>query len=201
MALEIERKYRFSDFAVLRTRLRDVQAAYGGRDLEQNAVWDTPSRNLTEQGILLRLRSVGGESVLCLKKPPVASKVDDRNKVFEETETGVADREAMGTILRDLGYEIAFRYEKLRETWRMASVTVCLDHLPFGRYVELEGSEQSIPWAEDVLGLQGCPSTTMNYHQLNKAHLRERGFQEQDSFVFSDAERERLKERLARSGH
>lgn len=201
MALEIERKYHFSDFAALRTRLRDAQAVYGGRDLEANAVWDTPSRTLREQGILLRLRSVGDESVLCLKRPPDASSVGDQNKVFEETETGVADREAMGTILRELGYEIAFRYEKLRETWKMEGVTVCLDHLPFGRYVELEGSEQSIPRAEEILGLQGCPSTTMNYHQLNKAHLRERGFQEQDSFVFSDAERRRLKERLAKSGH
>lgn len=199
--MEIERKYRFSDFAVLRTRLREVQAAYGGRDLEENAVWDTPSRNLWEQGVLLRLRSVGGASVLCLKRPPDASSVGDQNKVFEETETGVADREAMGTILRDLGYEIAFCYEKLRETWKMESVTVCLDHLPFGRYVELEGSDQSISRAEELLGLQGCPSTTMNYHQLNKAHLRERGCREQDSFIFSDVERQRLKERLARSGH
>lgn len=201
MALEIERKYRFSDFAVLRTRLREVQAEYGGRDLEENAVWDTPSRNLREQGLLLRLRSVGDESVLCLKKPPNTSNMDHKNKVFEETETGVADRDVMGAILRELGYEIAFRYEKLRETWKMENVTVCLDHLPFGRYVELEGSEQSIPRAEENLGLQGCPSTTMNYHQLNKAHLRDQGFQEQDSFVFSDAERRRLKERLARIGH
>lgn len=200
MALEIERKYRFSDFAVLRTRLRDARGEYGGRDFEENTVWDTPSRELREQGILLRLRSVGPSNVLCLKKPPKESRMECKNKVFEEVETTVADPDAMGGVFRHLGYEVAFRYEKLRETWRMERVTVCLDHLPFGRFVELEGDEESIPRAEEVLGLQGCPSTTMNYHELNKAWRRERGLEEQDSFLFSDSERRRLKERLAWSG-
>lgn len=200
MALEIERKYRFSDFAVLRTRLRDARAEYLGRDLEENTVWDTPSRELREQGILLRLRSVGAQNVLCLKKPPKERIIQDENKVFDEVETSVADPESMGAIFRHLGYEVAFCYEKLRESWRMEGVTVCLDHLPFGRFVELEGDEESIPRAEAVLGLQGCPSTTMNYHELNKACRRELGLVEQDSFLFSEGERQRLKERLARSG-
>jgi len=199
MALEIERKYRFSDFAVLRIRLRDARGEYQGRDFEENTVWDTPSRELKEKGVLLRLRSVGGNNVLCLKKPPKES-IMEYNKVLEEVETEVADPEGMGAIFRSLGYEVAFRYEKLRETWRMERVTVCLDHLPFGRFVELEGDGESIPRAEAILGLQGCPSTTMNYHELNKVSCRERGLEEQDSFLFSDAERQRLKERLARSG-
>jgi adenylate cyclase class 2 len=200
MALEIERKYRFSDFGVLRTRLRDAQAEYWGREFEENSVWDTPSGSLQQRRILLRLRRAGGEAVLCLKKPPEERKMNSEHKTLEEVETWVASPDEMGSILGHLGFEVAFRYEKLRETWGMDNVTVCLDHLPFGRYVELEGDEESIPRAEAILGLQGCPSTTMNYHQLNKAYRREKGLEERDSFVFSDEERQRLLERLARSG-
>ena len=199
MALEIERKYHFSDFAALRTRLRDAQAEYRGRDFEENTVWDTPSRKLKERDVLLRLRSVAGSHVLCLKKPPEARSIDNKHKVYDEVETRVQDLEGMGAILRQLGYEVAFSYEKLRETWCMPGVTVCLDHLPFGRYVELEGDGESISRAEEILGLRGCPATTMNYHQLHKLHCRERGLHEGDSFVFSDSERRRLKERLERS--
>jgi len=192
MALEIERKYRFSDFDVLRTRLRETQAEYGGRDFEENTVWDTPSLELKESEILLRLRRVGENSVLCLKKPPERRNIISKHKVFDEVETSVEDPEGMATILRNLGYGVAFRYEKLRETWWMDRVTVCLDHLPFGRFVELEGDEESIPRAEEVLGLQDCQTTTMNYHQLHKAYRRECGLEDQDSFVFSDRDRERL---------
>lgn len=200
MALEIERKYRFSDFGMLRTRLKEARCEYMGREFEENTVWDDASHNLQEQGILLRFRSVGGSHVLCLKKPPKERNIEDTHKVLEEVETEVADPEAMDAIFRHLGYEVAFRYEKLRESWRMEEVTVCLDHLPFGRFVELEGDEESIPRAEAILGLQGCPSTILNYHQLHKAFRRERGLQDEDSFLFSPRERQRLKERLAGSG-
>ena len=199
MALEIERKYRFSDFAVLRTRLRDARGEYVGREFEENTVWDTASRELRERGVLLRLRSVGSNHILCLKKPPKESRIQTENKVFDEVETRVADPDAMGHVFRDLGYEIAFRYEKFRETWRMGGVTVCLDHLPFGRFVELEGDEESIPAAEAALALQGCPWTTMNYHELNKLCRRERGLEDRESFLFTHEERSRLKERLARN--
>jgi adenylate cyclase class 2 len=198
MPLEIERKYRFSDFAVLRTRLREARAEYRGRDFEENVVLDTPERDLRKGEMLLRLRIVGQSSVLCLKKPPQESSLADRYKVYDEIETTVDDSERMQEIFRHLGYELAFRYEKLRETWRLDGVTVCLDHLPIGRYVELEGDEESIPGAVEILGLQGCPSTNMNYHQLNKSYRREHGLEDDDSFVFSPREKQRLIERLGK---
>ena len=196
MPLEIERKYRFSDFAVLRTRLREARAEYRGRDFEENAVLDTPGMDLRKGEMLLRIRTVRQSSVLCLKKSPQESSLTDRYKVYDEIETTVADSERMLEIFRHLGYEIAFRYEKLRETWGLDEVTVCLDHLPIGRYVELEGDEESIPRAVEILGLQGCPSTSMNYHQLNKSYRREQGLEDDDSFVFPDREKQRLIERL-----
>ena len=200
MALEVERKYPFSDFAELRTRLRDARAEYRGRFFEENLVLDTPPRELWQGGRLLRLRIEGDKAKLCLKRQPEASKLDEGYKIREEVETEVSQPEQMRQILEGLGYEMAFCYEKLREVWRLGQLTICLDHLPFGRYAELEGDGDSIPRAVETLGLQDCDFTTQDYHHLHKLYCRQRGVQEHDSFVFSEQQKSRLKELASKGG-
>lgn len=192
MALEVERKYEVLDFEAMRQMLRKAGAQHLSRHFEENLVLDSESGRLREEDKLLRLRRTGNTTVLCLKKPPQANNMDKEYKRAEETETAVSDMENTREILAELGYTLSFRYEKLREKWRLREVRVCLDHLPFGNYVELEGDEESIPAVIEELGLAQMPFTTLNYHQLHKQYLRQQGMAEDDSFVFSAGERQRL---------
>lgn len=196
MALETELKLIGVDFARVREALRKAGARFLTRAFEQNLVFDDAGRSLRSRSTLLRLRSVAGGSRLTLKRP-VAQTATSALKVFDEIETGVADFEAMRAVLEGLGFSAAFAYEKVRETWRSGDVFICLDHLPFGDFVELEGPEPDILACLDRLGLAGFARSKETYHALNLAQRRAQGLAPDESFVFAASERARLLQELA----
>jgi len=189
MALETELKFLGVDFTVLRQRLKDLGADSRGRFLERNAVFDDQKAGLRERNILLRLRR-DKEVVLTLKRP--AGQESSRVKVREEFEVRVGDFEAMREILRALGYEVWFRYEKIREKWRLGPCEVCLDTLPFGEFVEIEGPETEIAALSVKLGLDKHPASAKTYHDLNLEYQKANNLPLDHNFVFDPAARERL---------
>jgi adenylate cyclase class 2 len=109
---ETEVKLRIGDVAALRRRLRQLGLRIRApRSLEQNVLFDSPSRALRRQGRMLRLRRIGGRQFLTFKGPAAASK---RYKMRTEVETEVAHTDAVAAILGELGFRPVFRYEKYR---------------------------------------------------------------------------------------
>lgn len=191
MALEKELKYRDADHEAVRANLQSEGARPVGRWFESNMVFDTPGRELKAVGKLLRLRLKGDRAVLTVKVPPGEAE-SDAVKVFEEHETPVGDFDAMRDCLEALGYRVAFAYEKVREKWLLGDCAICLDTLPFGFFVEVEGEEDQIVACAARLGLEVCKSCTLTYHALNLEMIAEKGLPEQESFVFDSKERARL---------
>jgi len=190
VALEIETKFVLTDFASVRAALARAGGARLSRVFEENLVLDTPAGDVRRRGMVLRLRrdAVGRVTL----KLPVEASAGKGLKVRQELETGVADVAVLETIFGHLGYRPALRYEKVRETWQWHDVAVCLDRLPFGRYLEIEGPAGSIPPAAAVLGLSMDRALTATYHELFQAYLAVKGLPPADSFVFSPAERREL---------
>lgn len=184
MALEIELKFYTSNFDNLRDILNKKEGKFINKYLERNIVFDTQERSLRKSNILLRLRSAD-KNVLCLKKSP--SDAYEKNvKVWEELQTSITNPEELTSILLSLGYEIAFRYEKFREKWKYAECTICLDILPFGKFIEIEGKKDKIFSVAARLGLNIKDSTTKTYHQLNQEYRKLEGLPLTESFVFDD---------------
>ena len=184
MAVETEIKFPSKGFEAVRARLRCGGVLTEAAVLERNLVFDTPERTLRARNMLLRLR-LRNKVVLCLKTPPNDVRFDDVKR-WEETETEVEDIDAMRGILLGLGFEVAFRYEKIREKWRWGRCTVCLDRLPFGTFVEVEGERDDIFRCARELNLDIGSGTTSTYHDLNQEHRKARGLPAGDSFVFED---------------
>ena len=103
---EIEVKLAIDDADEARRRLGAAGAvARAARSFEDNRLYDDAARSLKDSGRLLRLRSVGGRTVLTFKAKPAAGD-DPRYKVRDEYETEVADAAAMDRLLRALGAEV-----------------------------------------------------------------------------------------------
>lgn len=191
MVLECELKYVNADLGAVRRRLEAAGSDTSGRYFESNLVFDRPDRSLKGAGILLRLRWRQGQAVLTVKRPPTVE-VASSLKVFEELETAVGDFSVMWSALEALGFAVAFAYEKVREKWKHLDCTVCLDQLPFGDFVEIEGSETAVQRCSAVLELDPAASSKATYHALNLEHRAAQGVAPEESFVFSEAQRAAL---------
>jgi adenylate cyclase, class 2 len=151
MPNEIEIKFRIEDLRDLNRRLR----ASGFRRItprthEMNALYDLPGQPLRKRGELLRLREYGKEWVLTHKSKGLAG----RHKRRVEHEIRVSDGRTMDEILRALGYQPTFRYEKFRAEWTDDRGQVVVDETPIGNFGEIEGPPRWIDQAAKKLGIR-----------------------------------------------
>ena len=141
---EIEIKFRINKLSALARDLREAGfRVVTARTQEMNALYDLPNRAMQQRGELLRLRKYGLQWVLTHK----AKGTEGRHKTRIETETGIADGKKMDEILRALGYEPTFRYEKFRTEWSDGRGHVVVDETPIGNFGEIEGQPR---WIDQV---------------------------------------------------
>ncbi|HKD90786.1 MAG TPA: class IV adenylate cyclase [Terriglobales bacterium] len=146
--MEIEIKFRVPDVDQLETALRAAGfREQTSRTHEMNWLYDLPSGALRNRGEVLRIRKYGERWVLTHKSG--ATRSGDRHKSRQETETAVEDGEALDKILRALGFQVAFRYEKFRREWTDKRGEVVIDETPIGNFAEIEGEPQ---WIDEIAG-------------------------------------------------
>lgn len=151
---EVEIKFRIAD----PERLTSTLKAAGfhlitPRTHEMNTLYDLPGRTLRARGALLRLRQYGEKWTLTFKDK--GSK-GGKHKSRPEIETRVENGPAMDQILRSLGYEPVFSYEKFRAEWGDKHGHVVVDETPIGNFSEIEGDPE---WIDGVAGKLGVSET------------------------------------------
>ena len=150
----------------LTAKLGELGAEFRGDVFEENYLHR--GGVLDGRNAILRLRKTGNTTLLTYKERLRYDDDDIKHKIEHETE--VADVDATECIIEKLGYQLSVVYEKHRRTWHFGKVEVVLDELPFGYYMEIEGTIEDINDAEELLGIQdlepeprGYPRLTMKY--------------------------------------
>jgi adenylate cyclase class 2 len=170
MAIEIEKKYRID-----KKRLVDLTAKLG--ELGATFSYETFEENylhrgglLDGRGAVLRLRKTDAKTTLTYKEK-VGTETDFKHQI--EFETIVSDVDATENIIERLGYKLAVIYEKHRKAWHLGNVEVVLDELPFGYYMEIEGTMEDILTVEKLLEadklepeFRGYPRLTLKFGKL-----------------------------------
>lgn len=150
MSLETEVKIHIPDLSPVQTQLITFGAVCTKtRIFERNLRYDFPGQTLAQQGGLLRLRQ---DSRARVTYKGVAPQISDQTRTLLELETEVNDFDTMDTIFRKLGLEVQLIYEKFRTTYEYVDTEIVLDEMPFGNFIEIEGSPNAI---ENVLGQLG----------------------------------------------
>jgi len=165
--IEVEKKFRLTKRqrdAVLK-RLPEVGATLQREDFEENTLY--AGQRLETSASILRLRRVSGRATLTYKKR-LPGTVAIKHQLEDETE--VADPDAMEAILDALGFTPALVYEKQRQTWVLGKAEIVIDVLPFGLFMEIEGSVNVIRSLERKLGLKGLRAEYATYPQLTEKH-------------------------------
>lgn len=163
MSLEIEKKYRLTSnqYEYLLAELADVGANFKGEVFEENIIYG--GGVLNNSGAVLRVRKVAGKTILTFKRRLQSASGIKQNV---EHETLVEDGGQLEKIIADLGFEPVIVYEKRRKTWRFRSVEIVLDELPFGLFMEIEGSANAIIEAEMIIGAEDFETENETYPRL-----------------------------------
>ena len=168
--VETEAKWRADEreHERIRSLLREAGASHSGTVRETNTLYDSADDAVRQRGQVLRVRWLDqGHGVLTLKGPAT---YHDGIKTREEIELPLTDRDAITGILRGLGFAVSIEYEKTRESWEFDGAEVVLDTLDFGRFVEIEGSEEQIRSAAGRLGLDLGDTERRGYPSMMRAH-------------------------------
>jgi adenylate cyclase class 2 len=161
--LEIEVKFFLADVEAARQRLQQTGARSQGRFFEYNVCFENEAGDLHRGKSLLRLRK-DSETTLTYKAAPADR--DDEFKVLRELEVFVSDFDTMADILMSLGYHRAQVYEKYRETFTLGSSHICLDSMPFGNFLEIEGEKEDIRRLARQLGMPWHRRILCNYRSM-----------------------------------
>jgi adenylate cyclase class 2 len=72
----------------------------------------------------------------------------------------------MDAILRNLGFQPSFRYEKFRAEWSDGAGHVVVDETPIGNIGEIEGEPEWIDRTAKSLGISPAQYITASYAEL-----------------------------------
>jgi len=174
--LETEVKLAVADAGTARELLlRNGFRTRRQRIFEANSVFDLPDGSLRARGELLRLRQAGSDVILTWKGPELPGK----HKSRPETEVGVLDFDACSHLLRDLGYELVFRYDKYRTEFESDAPdgVVTLDETPIGTFLELEGFSYWIDQTARSLGFEESDYILLSYGMLYRNYCERQGIE------------------------
>jgi adenylate cyclase, class 2 len=158
--LEVEVKFHLERPEALCRRLTDLGATARPRVFERNLRFEDPNHTLQADQKLLRLRQDDACRLTFKSKP---SPMDTQCKVYRELEVAVGDFDAMQAILNAMGFLAVQTYEKWRQEFAWKRVTLCVDTMPFGHFLEIEGEEAQIKRAAAHLALPWEKRILTNY--------------------------------------
>lgn len=160
--LEIEVKFFLPDPESIRERLGVLGTEPASEPVfERNLRFENAAGDLRRQQALLRLRQ-DRSARLTYKGPPGAAGagLEGAVKVFRELEVSVSDFDRTRAILEAVGFSVVQSYEKWRQTFAIDGAECCLDILPYGTFLEIEGPAATIrsvsrrlelPWERRIL--------------------------------------------------
>lgn len=161
MATETEIKFPVENHTLYTQKLQEFHAATEPETFEDSIVFDDSNHTLYQKGYLLRLRK-SDKITLTFKKPLEKSQF----KVMEEYEIEVSDFIKTETILKMLGYERTFRYQKRRKTFALQGALITFDETPIGNFIEIEGEKEKIKEIAGLLNLPMENGTSKTYMEL-----------------------------------
>ncbi len=163
--LEIEVKYFLTDIESVRKRILDLGADCKGFFFETNIRYEDDGKSLIKNKSLLRLRKDSGTTLTFKSQPPSAlkDKTGHRFKIHRELEVEISDFAIMNQILESLGFHNEQIYEKNRETFIINETLMCLDTMPYGDFLEIEGQKECIRGLETEMGLKSENRILLTY--------------------------------------
>ena len=162
--VEKEIKLKVENFDNVISKLKKLNAKFLGKTFQRTIRFEKGEGELEKKGLFLRVRK-GFKNELTMKIKKNNDNVFER----EEIEIEVEDTEKVRRIINNLGFDKEKIMEKNRSKWQLGEVDICLDELPFGNFIEIEGEEKKIFETVEKLGLKKENKIIVTYWDLSES--------------------------------
>ncbi len=159
---ETEFKFPVQSFTRIKKLLKKLKAKRLGKEFEYNELFDFSDKRLRKKKQVIRLRKAG-KNFLTFKGKTIHH---NTLRVREERELEIEDFYIMKFVLEKLGLKKWFAYEKYRETFYLNGAEIVLDELPFGKFIEIEGSKSMVLKIAKSLEMDLKTALKNNYLEL-----------------------------------
>ena len=161
---EIEVKFLIADLPALLEKIERLGAiTLRPRMLEVNLRFDTHDMRLRDRAQVLRLRQ-DDQAILTFKS---TGEIVDGVISRTELEVVVSDFQTTRAILETLGFQVFMTYEKYRQNFQFNSLVASVDEMPYGNFIELEGSSpEHVRATAALLGLDWEQRINLSYTAL-----------------------------------
>ena len=168
--LEIEVKFYVEDLEKIRQIIINSGAEKSKKHFELNICFEDSENSLIKKSSLLRLRKDSKNRLTFKLKPDDHDDNNNNNntqfKIMKELEVEVSSFSLMKQILEYLGFHEKQIYEKYREIFILQNTQICLDTMPFGNFIEIEGSKEKIIELSSKFGLKWEKRILNNYLEM-----------------------------------
>jgi len=158
--LEVEVKFYISNPSDLRHHILALGAESQGRFFETNIRYEDAQNSFLQRESILRLRKDRKSTLTFKSKSPGQNQ---EFKILRELEVEVSDFHIMQNILEALGFHKEQIYEKWRETLMLNDLIFCIDTMPYGNFLEIEGKGDEIIESAQRLNLYWEHRILANY--------------------------------------
>jgi adenylate cyclase class 2 len=173
---EIEVKFRISDPEDMRSKLKKTGAYTRGSVTERNITFDGKEGEFGNDMKMLRVRD-DGKVTITYKGESQKSRFKHRKELDLNTD----DFSKSVEMLKSLGFQPAWSYEKVRENWFLGKALISIDRLPnLGYWLEIEGSEEDIDKTIEALGLNPGEGITKTYRKIFQEYCEHNNMEFQD---------------------
>jgi adenylate cyclase class 2 len=165
--IETEIKLYVPDLVATEAHVRAAGATLvAPRVFERNYRYDDEQGTIRANHQVVRLRQDSRARFTYKEDVPIVEGAGVMSRF--EAEVEVSDFDAMHEILSRLGYHPYMSYEKYRTTYELDSCEIVLDELPFGNFVEIEGTAEAIAGVRTRIGLDDAPAITASYVTISE---------------------------------
>ncbi len=158
--LEVEVKFHISNLSDLRHRILELGTKSQGRFFETNIRYEDAQNSFLQRESILRLRKDRKSTLTFKSKSPGQNQ---EFKILRELEVEVSDFHIMQNILEAIGFHEEQIYEKWRETLILNDLIFCIDTMPYGNFLEIEGKGNEIIESAQRLNLCWGDRILANY--------------------------------------
>jgi adenylate cyclase class IV len=190
---EIEIKIKLADKEKVKQKLLSFGWKMKNVVFQQEYRITDVGNSLGEKGIFPRVRKEGEKSVFTIKvKPDGKVNENDKNvRYFKrlEYDIEVEDAKKMAEILSIIGLTEQRILEKYREIWineEEKELSIVIDSLKFGDYMELEGSEDKIDRMVEKLELANEERITLAYWRVYRKYCEQNNLKEETNLLLKE---------------